>query len=315
MKVLGIGEAVIDNIQVINQPGEIISAGQDAGGPVVAALSLLTKLGHDCTLTTTIGQDAAGRSLSRIIKKQGITLQPKPQAATKVNTIVVDAQTGQRQKIHSRVRHTPLKNLDPAFIRSFDLIVVDRHERLAFYEVVKHKHPRAKLIIDPSTEVSSFTLDMMRYADHPIVPIETVVQISEGRSLVQSVQTLQRVCNKTLIVTLGRFGSLVHDGAKLTIIPAMVVDTVNANGAGDVYRGAFAFGQLQGWSIKKSAQFANAAAALQCTKLGNATAVPSLPAIHESILSGEQLDVNLPLLNAHFIKLCQELRAPLTMAA
>jgi sulfofructose kinase len=292
-----------------------LSTGQDAGGPVVAALSLLTKLGHDCTLTTTIGKDKPGLSLRRIIKKQGIALQSQPQVATKVNTIVVDAETGQRQKIHSRVKHAPLKNLDPAFVRSFDLIIVDRHERQAFYEVVKHKNPEAKLIIDPSTEVSSFTLDMMRYADHPIVPIETVVQISEGRSLLQSVQTLQRVCGKTLIVTMGRFGSLVHDGSKLIIVPAMVVETVNANGAGDVYRGAFAFGQLQGWPITKCAEFANAAAALQCTKLGNATAVPSLPAINHSITEGEQLSVNLPLLNDHFTKLCQELRAPLTMAA
>jgi sugar/nucleoside kinase (ribokinase family) len=266
LKVLGIGEAVIDNIKVVElSSGAVMSTGQDAGGPVVAALSLLTKLGHDCTLLTTIGKDKAGQTLSRIIKKQGVALQPQPQTATKVNTIVVDVETGQRQKLHSKVRHTPLKNLGRDFIRSFDLIVVDRHERQAFYEVVTHKSPHTKLIIDPSTEVSSFTLDMMRYADHPIVPIETVVQISEGRSLVQSVQTLQRVCGKTLIVTMGRFGSLVHDGAKLIIIPAMVVETVNANGAGDVYRGAFAFGQLQGWSIKKCAEFANAAAALQCT--------------------------------------------------
>jgi hypothetical protein len=54
---------------------------------------------------------------------------------------------------------------------------------------------------------------------------------------------------------------------------------------------------------------------LQRFNVPNATAVPSLPAINNSIAEGEQLTVSLPLLNDHFIKLCQELRAPLTMAA
>jgi sulfofructose kinase len=50
--------------------------------------------------------------------------------------------------------------------------------------------------------------------------------------------------------------------------PGFVVETVDTTGAGDVFHGAFIFGLVAGWEMNRILDFANAMAALNCTKLG-----------------------------------------------
>jgi sugar/nucleoside kinase (ribokinase family) len=57
---------------------------------------------------------------------------------------------------------------------------------------------------------------------------------------------------------------------------AFKVKVVDTTGAGDVFHGAFAYGFLQGWGVKKIAEFASAVSALKCTKLGGRSGIPTL---------------------------------------
>jgi len=195
--------------------------------------------------------------------------------ASKINIIVVDSESGQREKIHSNITYTAIADLEPAFLNSYDLIVMDRHEPEAFEEVRRHVGPRTKLITDPSTELSEFTLELMRASDCPIVPIETLAQLEDVATVEEAAARLQDLCAKPVVVTLGEHGCLVHDGWEMRLIPALDVVAVNTLGAGDVYRAAFGYGRMQGWGIEECARYGNAAAALQCTVLGNAADVPA----------------------------------------
>jgi fructose-1-phosphate kinase PfkB-like protein len=46
--------------------------------------------------------------------------------------------------------------------------------------------------------------------------------------------------------------------------------------SGDVFRAGFIYGVLQGWAVPEILRFANAAAAVCCTRLGAVPSVPSL---------------------------------------
>jgi sugar/nucleoside kinase (ribokinase family) len=46
------------------------------------------------------------------------------------------------------------------------------------------------------------------------------------------------------------------------------VDVVDTTGAGDAFMGGLSYALLQGWDLKKVGTFANACAALCCTKVG-----------------------------------------------
>ena len=79
-------------------------------------------------------------------------------------------------------------------------------------------------------------------------------------------------------MTLGDQGAVALEGDRFHVAPAFKVNVVDNTGAGDVFRAAFIYGFLQRWSVPEQLRFANAAAAVSCTRLG---AIPSVPALDE----------------------------------
>jgi len=65
-------------------------------------------------------------------------------------------------------------------------------------------------------------------------------------------------------------------GDHLITVPGFAVSAVDTTGAGDVFRGGFIHGVLSGWPLERTLRFANAAAAISCTRLGAMNGVPSL---------------------------------------
>ncbi len=276
MKVLGIGESVIDKAQVSNSD----TITRHVGGPAPIGLMLLSRLGIDCTLLTTLGEDSNAKIIEQTLQKEQVKILAKRQPKTKVNTYLI-GDDGSRKKIRGGIIHSHIENLDKEFLHQFDLILIDRHEKKAFYEILAKKKPTTKVIIDPSTEISQFTLDMIQYADYPILPIESLKKVDQGNHIAVGLEKLYQLSGKSLIVTAGDLGSIIYDGSMLETIPALQIKAIDVQGAGDVYRGAFAYGILIGWSIIKSATFATLVAGLQCTKIGNASAIPTKKEIDE----------------------------------
>ena len=79
-------------------------------------------------------------------------------------------------------------------------------------------------------------------------------------------------------MTRGEQGSVALDGDTFHVAPAFKVKVVDGTGAGDVFRAGFIYGLLQKWPVPDMLRFANAAAALSCTRLG---AIPSVPTLAE----------------------------------
>ncbi len=307
MKVLGIGETVIDRIEQEVNGVHVLEDSTHVGGPVTAALIVLARLGAECHLLTSIGRDAEAQLISELVEHEGIAATFTRQAATKINTMVVNAKTGQRTKRRGTIKHAPLGNLPLNLIHRADLIIIDRHEPQAFVEVMRHKRPGTEVIIDPSTEVSDFTRSMIRLADHPIVPIETLTQLG-AHDITTALSNIYMLCQKPIVVTLGEMGSLLYDGRETELIPALEVNAVDTTGAGDVYRGAYAFGILGGWSRQRAAAFANAVAGMQCTRLGNHSAIPSREKLLDLVHTPSPLkDIHFEELNRHYQALAPQI--------
>jgi sulfofructose kinase len=63
--------------------------------------------------------------------------------------------------------------------------------------------------------------------------------------------------------------------------PAFRVRVVDTTGCGDVFHGAFLYGVLRGWDLRRVARFASAVAALKCRKLGGRAGIPRLGEVEE----------------------------------
>ena len=78
------------------------------------------------------------------------------------------------------------------------------------------------------------------------------------------------------VITLGEEGAIALENETLVRQPALPIEVYDTTGASEVFRGAFIYGQLQGWPLDRCLPFANAAAALNCRHLGGVGGIPSL---------------------------------------
>jgi sugar/nucleoside kinase (ribokinase family) len=57
--------------------------------------------------------------------------------------------------------------------------------------------------------------------------------------------------------------------------PAFPVEVIDTTGAGDVFHGAYLFGMLQGWDVRRIVRFSAAVSAIKCTRLGGRPGIPT----------------------------------------
>ena len=98
------------------------------------------------------------------------------------------------------------------------------------------------------------------------------------RSLVELTQMGPRIA----VITLGEEGVIALEGETLVRQPALPIDVHDTNGASEVFRGAFLYGQLQSWPLDRCLPFANAAAALNCRHLGGPGGIPTLAEVTQA---------------------------------
>jgi sugar/nucleoside kinase (ribokinase family) len=116
----------------------------------------------------------------------------------------------------------------------------------------------------------------MDLVTHPILSEETPHLLTGIASPEDALRDLRRRHPGVLCVTQGERGALALDGDRLYHQPAFPVVARDTTGAGDVFRGAFIYGLLRGWTVPDILEFAAAAAAVSCTRLGAFDGVPTL---------------------------------------
>ncbi|HEY6599773.1 MAG TPA: carbohydrate kinase family protein [Pseudomonadales bacterium] len=113
---------------------------------------------------------------------------------------------------------------------------------------------------------------------YPIFEQNLPASISGERDPERALRKLRRLNDGVLVMTRGAEGSVALDGDTFHMAPAFAVKVVDGTGAGDVFRAGFIYGLLQKWTVPEMLRFANAAAAISCTRLG---AIPSVPGLGE----------------------------------
>jgi len=73
---------------------------------------------------------------------------------------------------------------------------------------------------------------------------------------------------RLVAITMGGEGCLIASAGKITQVPSFTVKVVDTTGAGDAFMGGLSYALLQGWDHQRVGIFANACAALCCTKVG-----------------------------------------------
>lgn len=171
--------------------------------------------------------------------------------------------------------------LDPALVRPGQIFTTDPNAWEAGAQACLLAAERGAQVIPmdytPHKEVSSIASINLTSAAH-------VGAESSFEELAHYAQSLRDAYGRTTIVTCGDRGCLIAEagnlGAKPLHIPAYILpEVLDSTGAGDIFRAGILYGQWQQWDIERTARFASAAAALNCTALGGWGGVRSLEEI------------------------------------
>lgn len=155
------------------------------------------------------------------------------------------------------------------------------------------KESKTLVTYDPNFRTTLWDLDRARNVVHDTVPeIDILFPSYDDAVLLTGLKTPEDITDfylglgaKTVVLKLGKKGTLLAHGKTVKYFPAFVVEQVDASGAGDTFCGAFAAEYTHNSPIEKCICFAAAAAALSTTKIG---CVDSIPLREETIAAMKQ---------------------------
>jgi sulfofructose kinase len=250
------------------------------GGQVATTLATCAGFGLRTRYVGTFGNDDHGRLIRSELEQRGIdtSFASVRYAANRHAVILVDERTGERTIVWQR---DPALTLQPEQVTSdmldgARLLHVDNVDEDAAVAAARLARGAGLIVTTDIDQVSERTPELVAAATFPILAERVPGALTGEADPVRALRAMRRQHDGMLCVTLGTRGSMLLDGDELYHAPAFRVHAVDSTGAGDVFRGALIASLLRGDAPETMLRFANAAAALSCTREGAIAGVPSL---------------------------------------
>lgn len=293
-QVVGIGSCGIDYFAIVPRllgPDEKINVDRTeihAGGVTGNNLTQVARLGASAGWLGLIGDDETGRLVVKAFAEDGLDLSGIETIKGEQSTftwIPVDAQ-GERciymfpningklsaaqvlSLFASKIKaakhfHTEASQLPLPPILQGMRIARDAGVRVIFdLDVAPSYFAHAKLGSEKDLIAALQLVDVLK-------PCKAAAREITGETDYEKIAAkLLALGPKVVAVTMGSEGSLIASAGQMVHVPAFKVNVVDSTGAGDAFMGGLSYGLLQGWSNKQVGSFANACAAICCTKVG-----------------------------------------------
>jgi sulfofructose kinase len=284
--IVGFGLNAVDHLCVVphypelDTKTEIIHHEILGGGQVATAVACVTRLGLRGKYIGKVGADESGRfSLASLVSETMDTTSVIVQegAVNQFAVITIDQESGERTILWHR---DPALNFREGELKREDLcagrlLLLDGHDDFSRAAARWAGEEGIPVVIDLD-EVVPGCAELMESVDFLITNAAFPAKFTGIRDRAGSLLALRRYCKGFIAATMGAEGALAVLGDRCVRFPAFPVRAVDTTGAGDVFHGGFIYGLLQNWTLGRIMDFANAAAALSCCRLGARAGIPSL---------------------------------------
>jgi len=261
--------------------------GKGANQAVAAA-----RLDADVTMVVKLGQDAFGDQAAANLAKEGIRpdfVLRDSASHTGVAFIVVD-DAGENMIVVALGTNVLLT---PADIDAAHTAIVGAKVALFQLEspletvtyAIRVAHEAGTTVILNPAPGQALNTELLSRVD-VLTPNQTELQLLVAGNLtgfenLSGLENIETAAHEVLhrgvgavVVTLGAEGALIVTPDAVQHVPGYKVDVVDTTGAGDAFNGALAVALAEARALPEAVDFANAAAALQVTKVGTAPAMP-----------------------------------------
>lgn len=261
------------------------------GGQTATAMCTCASLGLSTKYVGVTGSDENGRRIRQELSKHAIDLADViiREGSNQFAVILVDETTGDRivlwdrdERLRLRARELPVEAIAATRVLHVDDVDVDAAIRAA-----RLARPHGVVVTSDIDQVNDRTEELVAAVSVPIFAGHVPPQLTGEADPERALRKLRARHDALLCVTLGERGAIALDGDRLIREPAFTVDALDTTGAGDVFRGGVIYGLLQRWPTDEVLRFANAAAAVSCTRLGAIRGVPTLEQTRQLVACGE----------------------------
>jgi sugar/nucleoside kinase (ribokinase family) len=293
-EVVGIGSCGVDYFVIVpsllgaDEKINVERTEIHAGGVTGNNLTQVARLGATAGWLGLLGDDESGRLITRAFTEDGLDLsgiEVVPGEQSTFTWIPVDARgerciymfpnvngklTGSqvRTRFAKHIRgakhfHTEASQLPLAPVVAGMQIARDAGVRVIFdLDVAPSYFGSAKLGTAEELVAALELLDVLK-------PCKAAAREITGESDYEKIATkLLKLGPKVVAVTMGSEGALLASDGKMEHVPAFQVKVVDSTGAGDAFMGGLSFALLRGWDLRNAGLFANACAAICCTRVG-----------------------------------------------
>ena len=250
------------------------------GGQTATALAACKRFGLSPCYIGATGTDENGKRIRAELNERGIDLTQSVirDGPNQFALIIVDEQTGERIVLWDRDERLRLRprELPPEVLGASRLIHVDDVDEAAAIVAARIGRSLGRPVTSDIDRVTQKTMELVHAVSYPIFAEHIPRELTGINDTPRALAQLRKPEHTALIVTLGSRGAMAFAGDRIVSVPGFPVSPIDTTGAGDVFRGGFIYGVLNGWPLEKTLRFANAAAAISCTRLGAMNGVPSL---------------------------------------
>lgn len=278
--VLVVGVAVMDFVFYVDAfpTGGTKHRARDAavvgGGCAANAAVAIRRLGGVPLLSTRLGGDRIGRMICNDLSDEGVDMSLSDTSGTKssYSSILIDGD-GERQIMNfrgERLISSPLHLSDAPEVQAVLADTRWSEGALAAMELARARGVRGILDVEAPADPDAFgPASHLAFSEQglghfypDLAPQEAIVRVLKDYG--------GWVC-----VTMGSAGVAWCSTLDSGHVPAYAVEVVDTLGAGDVWHGAFALRLAEGACEVEAIRFANAVAALKCTRKGGRAGTPS----------------------------------------
>jgi sulfofructose kinase len=301
--VIGIGANSIDLVYLLPafpQPEGWLSKMRIArqltscGGQTATALATCARFGLKAKYIGVVGTDENGDRVRRELPACGVdtrdlvTRDGRNQCAV----ILIDQRTGERGILWDRDESLRLSETDLGLdvISTTRLLHVDDVDQSLAIRAARVARGRGIPVTSDFDRMTEMTDELVMSVSSVILADGLHEQLTGEQDHERALRKLRRRHDGLLCVTVGHRGAVALDGDRFIVSPGFKVRAVDTTGSGDVFRGGFICGTLNAWDTERTLQFANAAAALACTRLGAIAGVPTLDEVLAFERTGERAE-------------------------
>ena len=257
------------------------------GGQTATTVAACAALGLRAGYLGAVGGDDNGRRLCAELERRGVDVSQvlTRRGPNRFAVIAVDNQTGERIVLWDRDERLNLSpdEILPEVIASARVVHVDDEDQEAAIAAARLGRAAGVHVTSDIDRLTVRTAELVAAVTIPMFNEHTLPQFVGESSPERALRKLRKSHDGLLCVTLGEEGAMMLAGDELIYEHGFEVEPVDTTAAGDVFRAAFIHALLNDVPRRQMLRFANAAAAVSCTRAGAIPSVPSLQDVNDAL--------------------------------